>query len=182
MQKNEDYGQKIGGARKDMYDVSQIIGVNSFALKTKALSTVYKLPDLRKMYQAGRIDATQAREARAVWEMVGRRPARGLAAWAEKANELIHYIHGVLVGEIQAERRAPSLAYEELRVANWPDDEYNKGGLSICKAYNDVYMVVRSRRLVGSSLTIEGAVAQLRALSGEKKTAEIRCPYVHRYS
>lgn len=169
MKKNEDYGQKIGGARKDLYDVNQIIGVNSYALKTKTLSTVYKIPDLRKMYQAGRIDATQAREARAVWEMVGRRPARGLAAWAEKANELIHYIHGVLVGEIQAERRAPSLAYEELRVANWPEDEYNKGGLSICKAYNDVYMIVRSRRLVGSSLTIEGAVAQLRALSGEKK-------------
>lgn len=174
MKKNEDYGQKIGGARKDLYDVNQIIGVNSYALKTKTLSTVYKIPDLRKMYQAGRIDATQAREARAVWEMVGRRPARGLAAWAEKANELIHYIHGVLVGDTPIEFRAFPISYEELEAANWPNDEYKKGSLEIRRTYGDTFAVIRGRKYMARCATMADAVSKVRELAGKKKELEFQ--------
>lgn len=169
MQKNEDYGQKIGGARKDLYDVNQILEVSAVSLKNKTLSAVYKLPDLRKLYLAGQIDATQAREARAVWQMIGRKPARGLAGWAVKADGLIHYIHGVLVGDTPIDFRAPALAYEELQAANWPDEEYKTGSLEIRHTYDGIYQVILGRRYAARCLTISDAVAKVRALAGQKK-------------
>lgn len=169
MQKNEDYGHKIGGARKDLYNVNQILEVSAVSLKNKTLSAVYKLPDLRKMYLAGQIDATQAREARAVWQMIGRKPARGLPAWAVKADGLIHYIHGVLVGDTPIDFRAPSLAYEELQAANWPDDEYKAGSLEIRRTYDGIYQVIQGRRYAARCLTIADAVSKVRALAGQKK-------------
>lgn len=169
MQKNEDYGQKIGGARKDLYDVNQILEVSAVSLKHKTLSAVYKMPDLRKMYLAGRINADQAREARAVWQMIGRKPARGLADWAVKADGLIHYIHGVLVGDTPIDFRAPALAYEELQAANWPDEEYKTGSLEIRHTYDGIYQVTLGRRYAARCLTISDAVAKVRALAGQKK-------------
>lgn len=169
MQKNEDYGQKIGGARKDLYDVNQILEVSAISLKNKTLSTVYKLPDLRKMYLAGQIDATQAREARAVWQMIGRKPARGLADWAVKVDALIHYIHGVLVGDTPIDFRAPALAYEELQAANWPDEDYKPGSLEIRRTYDGIYQVTQGRRYAARCLTIADAVAKVRELAGQKK-------------
>lgn len=169
MQKNEDYGQKIGGARKDLYDVNQILEVSAVSLKNKTLSAVYKLPDLRKLYLAGQIDATQAREARAVWQMIGRKPARGLADWAVKADVLIHYIHGVLVGDTPIDFRATALAYEELQAANWPDEEYKTGSLEIRHTYDGIYQVTLGRRYAARCLTISDAVAKVRELAGQKK-------------
>lgn len=55
--KISDFGQKIGGARKDVYSkyLDRMAAVTNDALILKPLSKVYQIPDLSALWGAGEI-------------------------------------------------------------------------------------------------------------------------------
>ena len=71
--KIQDFGQKIGGARKDLYTAAnewaaQLAGITADALtQAGGVSKLVHLPNLEKLTEAGAINADQARAALVIW-------------------------------------------------------------------------------------------------------------------
>lgn len=103
--KISDFGQKIGGARKDLIKefAERFLGVTNNALITQPLSKVFRLPDLRKLYVDGVISKGQARAAWYVWDSIEAKPSRTyrLESWANetyiKLQNIIRILHRLYI-------------------------------------------------------------------------------------
>lgn len=193
--KISDFGQKIGGARKDMARVyiDRLAAVTSDALIAKPLSKVYPLPDLRSLWSKGEITDTQAVDAWYIWTQIERKPtARGVMFWAEKTHGLLKLFTDVLtdnntdVSAYAAEQRKQeeyNMFKEEVATAGWPEKEYKRGAYYVTtRLFNSSsyrpYTVASGRYYKKDFATMPEAVEYIRQLvlgeGSNKNKFEIR--------
>ena len=137
--KIEDFGQKIGGARKDYYAalkdfVERLEGVSVDALKKSALSKLVNLPDLARLCTDGAISEDAARAVWTLWRSVGHRPglAHRLNKWAEQTAEKMAKIAAIMAGEDVPEDVRKRTDFQVMTAANWPAESFSFGRFEVC--------------------------------------------------
>lgn len=129
-----DFGAKIGGARKDYFAALQAEcekfaqAANPETLRTcKSLSALVKLPNLEKYAKDGIITAEAARAVLSLWRSIDRKPSQyyRVSRWVTNTMPILDAIRELLAGgEISAiiEKMGD---YKVLTAANWPAQPFN---------------------------------------------------------
>ena len=160
--KINDFGQKIGGARKDLYQAAhewaaQLADITADALtKAGGVSKLVRLPNLEKLTEAGAITADQARAALIIWRGIERKPQGSYRAdrWAERTRARLEAAAAVITatepqGEdvadiIRAARESAEFAV--ITAAQWPAVAFSFGNYSV-SYYN--YSEPHKLRIIG---------------------------------
>jgi len=157
-----DFGAKIGGARKDLYQAAnewaaQLANITPAALtKAGGVSKLVRLPNLEKMTEAGAITADQARAALIVWRGIERKPQGSWRAerWAERTRARLEAAADIITNTepqaddvrdiIQTARESAEFAV--ITAAQWPAVAFSFGSYSVM--YYE-YSTPRKLRIIG---------------------------------
>ena len=106
--KIQDFGAKIGGARKDMYQAAKEMAYKFAAAanvqtlaNAKSVGALVKLPNLESLTAAGAISADAARAILTTWRTIDRKPSAStwrVNRWAEKTAPKLSVISAMLNG------------------------------------------------------------------------------------
>lgn len=180
--KIDDFGAKIGGARKDLYKAARewadrLADITADKLAAAGLSKLVRLPNLESMTAAGAISAEQARAALALWRTIDRKPAGTYKAdrWADRTRETLAAIAAILTAEDLAAVLSDDLAalpdYQVLTAANWPAEAFTFGRYQVRRRpayYSNAgkLSIVGGRYFVGTSSDDPADIAaQLRTMT-----------------
>lgn len=143
--KIEDFGQKIGGARKDYAAqtielVALFAGVTVEQLKQLSLSKVVKLEQLQRLAVAGAIPAPAACAAWALWRTIETKPSMShrVAQWAEETASILSEISAIIGGAEITEKVSNLPEYRVLMAANYPADPFTFGCYRV-KPYDSAF-------------------------------------------
>lgn len=195
--KINDFGQKIGGARKDLYQAAnewaaQLADITAEALtKAGGVSKLVRLPNLEKMTEAGAISADQARAALIIWRGIERKPQGRYRAdrWAERTRARLEAAAAIITGTeptadeirdiITAARNSAEILV--LTAAQWPAVAFSFGKYGAARPYygnkENFVITTGDRRYYPQEYTTPAAVvAQLREMvaADEEKAADRR--------
>lgn len=168
--KIQDFGQKIGGARKDWYanmkeaaqKFSEVCAVDLIAAP---LSKVVSLPNLEKMTEAGALSADSARAVLTIWRKIKTRPAGStyrLNRWAEDTAPRLARIGAILNGEQITEKERDAVDFQILTAANWPADSFSFGRVKTGRDYYGKLYAVAGRYYIEESNNAADIVAAIR--------------------
>lgn len=168
--KIHDFGQKIGGARKDWYanmkeaaqKFSEVCQVDLIAAP---LSKVVALPNLEKMTEAGALSADSARAVLTLWRKIKTRPAGStyrLNRWAEETAPRLARIGAILNGEQITEKERAAVDFQILNAANWPAESFNFGRVKTGRDYYGTLYAVAGRYCIENSNNAADIVAAIR--------------------
>ncbi len=150
--KIEDFGQKIGGARKDYAAqtielVALFAGVTVEQLKQLSLSKVVKLEQLQRLAVAGAIPASAACAAWALWRTIETKPSmsRRVAQWADKTAGILAEISAIIGGAEITENVKNLPEYRVLMAANYPAEPFTFGHYRVTP-YDTAYWMESYRR------------------------------------
>ena len=180
--KINDFGAKIGGARKDQYQAARewadrLADITADKLAAAGLSKLVRLPNLESMTAAGAISAEQARAALALWRTIDRKPAGTYKAdrWADRTRETLAAIAAILTAEDLAAVLSDDLAalpdFQVLTAANWPAEAFSFGRYQVRRRpayYSNAgkLSIVGGRYFVGTSSDDPADIAaQLRTMT-----------------
>lgn len=180
-----DFGQKIGGARKDLYQAAnewaaQLADITAEALtKAGGVSKLVRLPNLEKMTEAGAITAGQARAALIIWRGIERKPQGSYRAdrWAERTRARLEAAAAVITNTepqaadvadiIKAARESAEFAV--ITAAQWPAVAFSFGKYSVirCRYSNVPKLQIQDARYYRGTSSEDPAdiAAQLRELT-----------------
>ena len=168
--KIQDFGEKIGGARKDWFAnikeaARKFAEVGAVDLVAAPLSKVVTLPNLEKMTEAGALSTDSARAVMTIWRNIGARPAGSaylLQRWAEKAAPKLARIGAILNGDkINDEERA-AVDFRILSAANWPAVSFSFGRVETGRTYSGMMYASTGRRYLAKSNNAADIVAAIR--------------------
>lgn len=139
-EKINDFGQKIGGARKDLY-AETIEFAEKFSAsasvdalnKTKSLGELVKLPNLEKLANAGAITPDQACAVLTIWRSIERRPSAyyRVNTWAKKTAPKLAKIASILTGADVDDETRMTAEFRVLEAAEWPTEPFSFGKYSV---------------------------------------------------
>lgn len=178
--KIEDFGQKIGGARKDYYSEAReaaaqyLAAANVEALKSCAsLGALVKLPHLATLTKNGAISAEAARAVLVLYRTIERKPSRTwrAARWAEQTAPTLAQIADLLQGgEVSAEV-AQCAEFEVLTAAGWPANDFkfasyscdsvSASSFAACYERVGIIRIIRGARVVARVTTAAEAVEKI---------------------
>lgn len=194
--KINDFGQKIGGARKDLYQAAhewaaQLADITADALtKAGGVSKLIRLPNLEKLTEAGAITADQARAALIIWRGIERKPQGSYRAdrWAERTRHRLEAAAAVITatepqGEdvadiIRAARESAEFAV--ISAAQWPAVAFSFGKYTVirCRYSNVPKLQIQDARYYRGTASEDPAdiARQLREMvaADEAKAADRR--------
>ena len=176
----EDFGQKIGGARKDFYAEAReaaaqyLTAANVETLKNCAsLGALVKLPHLATLTKNGAISAEAARAVLVLYRTIDRKPSRTWRAtrWAEQTAPTLAKIADLLQGgEVSAEV-AQCAEFEVLTAAGWPANDFNfsvyscdrvtASSFAACYERVGILRIIRGSRVVARVATAAEAVEKI---------------------
>jgi len=111
--KIEDFGEKIGGARKDVWAgfKDKMEAAQDLDIKVEPLSKSWPEPDYEKLIEAG-MDPWTVSFVRAARDMIPRKPGKSwkLRGWAEQVKVLRDFASDILSDKISTERLKEKLA------------------------------------------------------------------------
>ena len=161
--KIDDFGAKIGGARKDQYAAARewaekLADITAEALtKAGGVSKLVRLPNLESMAAAGAITADQARAALIIWRGIERKPQGIYKAdrWAERTRARLEAAAAIITGTeptadnvadiIKAARESAEFAV--ITAAQWPAEPFTFGNYTV--SYS-LYSEPRKLRIIGA--------------------------------
>ena len=189
--KIQDFGQKIGGARKDYFAELKEFGeslckVDIETLKNNPLSEVVRLPNLQKMAKNSQITSVQARAIWTVWRTLGAKPKRpyALKLWASEAVQKIADIRAILDGGRISEKILASVEFQVMEAAGWPEKdfsfshykvEYYKRGCRITD-YKSCYAIVSANFVYKTCEKLEDVPAMMADLIASDSESKSTCP------
>ena len=204
--KINDFGKKIGGARKDLAReaaemVARMMGATADMINNVGLAKIARIDQLEKLFTEGAITGEAACAAVAVFRTIGKK--NSVWNWAEKAAEKLKEIAAIIDGGEITEnvKRLPD--YLILQAVGYPETPFSFGKLTVegskVRDYygaqeRDYYRVICGRRYIFRSYDIS-AVAEyiyntVKASEDKKSstggsslgpTFEIRYNYSHYY-
>ncbi|MBP5714813.1 MAG: hypothetical protein J6X07_08970 [Prevotella sp.] len=186
IEKIEDFGQKIGGARKDYAAeakeaAARFESVSLDDLQRLALSKCVTLPNLQKLSEAGAISTQQARTAWAIWRTIQTKPqAYGVSRWAKDTAERLAAI-GAVIGRAEIisdtareiiKRAEEGAEVQTMTAANWPAEPLTFGRYRVAfrTRYNDtekLLTIIGGGYYQASSSDPAAIVEKLRELTGK---------------
>ena len=180
-----DFGAKIGGARKDLYQAARdwadrLADITAGDLAKAGLSKLVKLHNLEKLAEVGAISEEAARAALVIWRSIDRKPTYGVTRWAEATREKLDAIAAALVNGNVNEDTSNAAEFKVLTAANWPVQPFTFGKYSVCfSRYNGPrYLRIYSGRFYCGDMSDDAAsiAAQVRTMTAadEAKAAERR--------
>lgn len=182
--KIEDFGRKIGGARKD-YAAEAKANAEKFAnaanpdaLKgCKTLGALVKLPNLEALAKAGAIYENSARAALIIWRGIDRKPSTSwrAATWATKTAPKLARIAELLGGAAVYSGEANGAEFRTLAAAGWPAEPFSFGAYTVRYSNYSYYSndaqtgsgplrAIQGGRYVATCATPEEMAVTLRAL------------------
>lgn len=187
-----DFGQKIGGARKDLSRecIERLALVTDGALLLEPLSKVYRLPDLRIMFLAGAINENQARMCLFAWSRIEAKPrGYGLKAWVTSTRLALTLISEVMEGTRTTLEDAFNsyrideqleIFLREMEAANWPTEAYVRGSYHVAYApvavTDKTFAVCDAKHYKSFHTTMAEAVAAIRLLNASAYGASEKSP------
>lgn len=173
-----DFGQKIGGARKDLIreNIEILSQITDDVLLVQPLSKVYRLPALRSLFLSGAISGNQARMCWFAWNQLTAKPKiYGVQHWVKETRIILQIIQEILSGDRIAldgvftpniTNDHISLFLSEMEAANWPEEEYSRGSYSVKLTPRYIsekpYAVNDGKHYRAYHLTMPEAVADIR--------------------
>ena len=187
--KIQDFGQKIGGARKDLaaaaLDLAAVFaGVTVDSLKALQLSKVAKFAQIEKLATSGAISEDCARACLSLWRTIESKPSTSwrVSSWAQKTAAVIAKISGILSGgEISEEVRAlPD--FRVLEAANYPAEPFSFGRYSVAFYSSSSYISTWGLHSSGLAV-ISGHYYKLKATSGTpEQNAKACADYIREHT
>lgn len=188
--KIKDFGQKIGGAKKDLArnTMEQIGLITSDALAKQPLSKSFPRPDFARMFRDGLISAETAIKLQYLYDNIPTKPRNiySVRRWVEKVIPTIQMIKIGLENE-QVLDNQPFVLKEkfinfqkEMSVANWPQEDYNPYPFRIVHSHqfssDKSFIVAKGNYIKHKAWTIEECVAWIKENGGTvKKTSPFQC-------
>jgi len=188
----KDFGQKIGGAKKDLARnaMEQISLITNDALITQALSKSFPRPDFARMFREGLISVETAIKLQYLYNSIPTKPRStySVRRWVEKVLLVIQLIKIGLENE-PALSNQPFLTkndffgfQKEMKAANWPQDDYNPYPFRIIQPHmfsmDNSYVVVKGNYIKFKASTIEECIAWIKEnVGGTKKVAKLQCAF-----
>lgn len=168
--KIQDFGEKIGGARKDWFAnireaAQKFAEVGAVDLVAAPLSKVVTLPNLEKMTEAGALSTDSARAVMTIWRNLGTRPAGSaylLQRWAEKAAPKLARIGAILNGDKVNDEERAAVDFRILAAANWPATAFSFGRVETGRTYSGMLYAATGRRYLAKSNNAADIVAAIR--------------------
>ena len=168
--KIQDFGEKIGGARKDWFAnikeaARKFAEVGAVDLVTAPLSKVVTLPNLEKMTEAGALSTDSARAVMTIWRNLGTRPAGSaylLQRWAEKAAPKLARIGAILNGDKVSDEERAAVDFRILAAANWPAVPFSFGRVETGRTYSGMMYAATGRYYIARSNNAADIVAAIR--------------------
>lgn len=168
--KIQDFGEKIGGARKDWFAnikeaARKFAEVGAVDLVAAPLSKVVTLPNLDKMTEAGALSTDGARAVMTIWRNIGARPAGSaylLQRWAEKAAPKLARIGAILNGDKVNDEERAAVDFRILTAANWPAMSFSFGRVETGRTYSGMMYAATGRRYLAKSNNAADIVAAIR--------------------
>ena len=133
--KIQDFGAKIGGARKDLYAEAREFAETCAAAanvetlkKCSSMSALVKLPRLAALVKEGAVSAEAARAVLVLYRTIKRKPSTSawrISYWAQETAPILRNIAALLQGaEVSAEMKE-NAEYKVLTAANWPLSDFS---------------------------------------------------------
>ena len=168
--KIQDFGQKIGGARKDWFAnmkeaAQKFAEVGAVDLIAAPLSKVVALPNLEKMTEAGALSADSARAVLTLWRNIETRPSGStyrLQRWAAKTAPKLARIGAILNGEQITEEERTAVDFQILTAANWPAESFNFGRVKTGRYFSDELYAAAGHSYIARSSNAADIVAAIR--------------------
>lgn len=183
--KINDFGQKIGGARKDLFAEAKewaemVAGITPDTLAAVGLKSVRR-PNLEKMAENGAISKEKAAAAWVYWRRIGRKPAYTSPNWGQRTRAALDNIAALLTnqGEQLPEEMTNAPEFRVIMASGWPAVPFSFGVYEVRKSYNDpaALRIVGGHYWRGETSTDPANIAaQLRAMveDDNEKTAAKR--------
>lgn len=132
--KIHDFGQKIGGAKKDLASAytDKIALITGESLKIQPLSKLFPRPDYVKLYNDGMLDADLAIRLRYLYESIPTKPRTyGITRWANETMDTIQIIKqglsdtGFPIGNVLFTDEKFINFEKTMKAADFPAQEFN---------------------------------------------------------
>lgn len=196
LNKIEDFGAKIGGARKDYaaeakeYAEKFADAATNEALKgCQSLSALVKLPNIESLAQGGGISADGARAVLTIWRTIERKPTASpwrVGRWAEKTAPKLARISQLLHGAAVTDSEADGAEFRVLKAAEWPAQPFTFGGYTVdyygnWSYYSEpkklgLWAASKGKYYVAKETTPEAMAAKLRELVAKDSTRRAEGP------
>jgi len=136
--KIQDFGQKIGGARKDLAKeaadfVATLAGLTTENLKELSLSKLVKFDQVQRLAASGVIPAPAACAAFALWRSIPARPSlsRRIGKWAEETASVLAELSSIIGGAEITEKVQKMAEYRVLLASGYPATPFSFGRYSV---------------------------------------------------
>ncbi|MCS2956940.1 LPD5 domain-containing protein [Bacteroides salyersiae] len=184
----KDFGQKIGGAKKDLASqhMERIRLITDDALITQPLSKVFPRPDFTRLYRDGEITVEQAINMQYLYNKIPAKPrSTSLKRWAATTMAYINLIKQILENNVPEEltKIIAGESYQtfllEMTCANWPQEDYNSYPYKVGKSFfgfgQGAYFVSKGQRSYKHG-TVQECVDWIKEQSGTpKKNDKLQC-------
>ncbi|MDR2005334.1 MAG: LPD5 domain-containing protein [Prevotella sp.] len=187
-----DFGQKIGGAKKDLARnaMEQISLITNDALITQPLSKSFPRPDFARMFREGLISVETAIKLQYLYNSIPTKPRNtySVRRWAEKTMPIIQAIKQGL----EDEDILSNLSFlskddyfkfqKEMQAANWPQEDYSPSPFRIIHPHifssDNSYVVVKGNYIKHRANTIEECIAWIKKNTGiTKQASRLHCAF-----
>jgi hypothetical protein len=189
--KIRDFGQKIGGAKKDLAHnaIEQMKLITNGTLALQPLSKSFPRPDFARMSRDGLINAGTAIRLQFLYNSIPVKPRSSnyrIQRWAGQVMPVIQTIKLGLEDE-QILDDQPFIQQQEfinfqkeMEAANWPQEDYNAHLFRIIYPHRFImdndFVVAKGRYIKYRAKTLEECVAWIKENAGTaKKGARLQC-------
>lgn len=164
-----DFGQKIGGARKDLYAearewVEMVAGITPEALASAGLSKLVKKPNFERLTESGAISKETAAACFILWRSVGAKPRYTSTIWGIRTRDILENIAQLITtnGEDIPEEITTNPEYIVLLASGWPLVPFSFGSYEVRKNYNnpDEFRIVGGHYWRGEATSDPQQIAQ----------------------
>jgi hypothetical protein len=172
-----DFGQKIGGAKKDLawQHLERLKLVSADALLAQPLSKTFPKPDFLRMFREGAITAEQTIRLCFLYESIEAKPRRSYALnrWAENTMSKIRLTGNIIDGTYVEDpgdllhSKGFHNYHEIMQAAGFPEEDFNPYPYQIKRFYGGDYGACKGN-FIRKSGSLEEVIAWVRENSGAK--------------
>jgi hypothetical protein len=172
-----DFGQKIGGAKKDLarQHLERLKLISADALLVRPLSKTFPKPDFLRMFREGVITAEQTIRLCFLYESIEAKPRRSYALnrWAENTMSKIRLTGNLIEGTYVESpgdlfHGSSFQSYREImQAAGFPEEDFNPYPFQVKKFYGGDYGACKGN-FIRKSGSLKEVIAWVRENSGAK--------------
>ena len=182
-QKIEDFGEKIGGAKKDLFAhyLSQMKEIRREDIIAQPLRKIFPPPNYKALMEEGRLSQDNAILLRYLYDSIPNKPRTRyrLSTWVDEVTRIIGLAETVLLSPTSQNRLAEymqehhsrplQIFSEVMRAAGFPMQDFNMGSYGVRQNYDYTYYITKSHYIIRDRLTLAEVVEQIREFTAPRQ-------------